>query len=258
MRPPWVPDDATWTPWLYQVTNPLRRALDGSLGGQERPPRPPPPLAPVDARQHALEALRDYLAEIRFRILDPPGEPRVFGLEPGRILTEYPENQDTAALFPRVVMLPGEAQYLPRGLSPIVFEHSRHRHGRDTVLVCAHEYREEFRLEVWATTRAQRHALVAGIEQMISAPLQETPGLRLRLPRYHDAVANFQLERRANVGDEDAVRRRRKSDITLSLRVDVLRLVNARTMQPVVEVRVLEPGGGAAFPPFPVPEGDLP
>jgi hypothetical protein len=213
-----------WKPWSTLFSDTLRRALDGTPFSQVFPPKCPPENPDADGRTHALRALRAYIAEIVFQIPEPGKQPKCFQLEPERILIEWPDSP-TNLLFPRIEFNPGTGDYLPFGLTPVVFEQTRNRHGEGTVLTCAHAYREPLEVQVWATTRQQRRALVAGLEAMFS-PLEETSGIRLRMPSFYGETVSFQPMRRMNVDDENAARRRRRADLTIEMEFNLVRLVN--------------------------------
>jgi hypothetical protein len=234
---------AEWNPWQFLVSTDLRRRLGGVLFGEQLPPRRPPPNVAEEARTYALEGLADYLREIVFQRITEGNATVPYQLPRDRVLVEWPENADNRALLPRVEFEPGLAEYLTVGTMPNVYEETWHRFGRDTVLVGTHDYQERVTLGVWASTRFQRRMLCAGIEQMLSAVIEQAPGIRLKLPRYYDQVAIFQLLERMNVDDEDAARRRRRSHIVVELRVPLVRLVNAQQLTTLVTVYTSDEAG---------------
>jgi hypothetical protein len=228
---------ALWSPWSKLFTDSLRAALDGTPFNQKFPPAPPQKNPDVDGRTHALRVLRKYIEQIVFRIPDPPTQdeprkkPREFQFEESRILLEWPDNPENL-LFPRIEFNPGEGQYLPFGLTPAVFEETRDVIKPGTVLTCANEYVENLQLQVHATRRQHRRAFVAGLEAMLSAPLEEVSGLRFKMPEYYGETVSFQLLGRSNRDDEDSAKNRRRADLTLEMRFNIVRLVNTVELVP--------------------------
>lgn len=225
----------------------MRRQIAGLLWGEQRPPKPDLPPQVHDARTHALSALARYVGEIEYRILNPPGPPKAFRIPQDRIYIEWPEDWNETLLYPSIVFEPGPAQYLPRGLAPNTFEPKRLPHAplpiSPKLLVGTHEYEEKFVITIHASTREMRRSIASGIEHFLSAPIEQSPGIRLRLPDYHGTVASFQLEERTNPDDEESMKRRRRSRITCSMRVDVLREVNAQVLRPQVRVYTSDEAG---------------
>lgn len=221
-----------WEPWQFLLSNRVRRWVAGRLLGEARPPRRPPPAPKLDARTIALKAFAEFLGEIQFTDTRAEGGDVPYRIPRDRILVDEPDDANTANVFPRLVLMPGEAQYLPFGTVPDYFEETRDLYGLGTVVACAHEYEEMVALEVWATTRAQRRMLASGIEQILATPIEEAPWVRLNPPGLFGETASFRLVRRQNVDDEDAMRRRRKATLTIELRVNLVRLVNYQVLRP--------------------------
>jgi hypothetical protein len=103
-----------------------------------------------------------------------------------------------------------------------------------------HEHQERIVLEVWATTRFMRAAIVAGLQSAFDAS-EEMSGIRIPLPHYFGQVARFTLEGDARVDDENSARRRRRQRMTVRMEVDVVRLVNTVPILPETEVVVVGP-----------------
>lgn len=227
----------------------LARLKGQSLWGAVFPPRRPPRTPTIDARQHALEALADYVREIRFSFdthaeleegLEAGEEGRVkhFRLRRDRIFTEWPDDDATRLLMPCVEFLPGLATANYPGLTPSADERSADLFGEGTVLVPQYEHVETFELEVRATTRAQRHMLLAGIEQALQ-PSEDLGSLRL-ITGHYGQTARFLVMETQRVDDEDSVRRRRRATLSVQMGIDVVRLVRvSRILSVQVPVTVV-------------------
>lgn len=215
----------------------LRSIVEGALWGDVVPEQVPPPMPHLDARQHAVAALLDYLALETFRIDDSPNAPKGFRIPRLHLLDEWPDDEKTLT-FPTIVALPGEVTIIPHGLVNDVDESTRDVFAPGTSLLVTHEHQERFPLEVWATTRFERAAIVATLERTFD-PTEERSGLLLELPRYFDQVARFTLEGSQKIDDPDAARRRRRARMTIRLEVEVVRLVAVSELEPSAEVEVV-------------------
>jgi len=207
----------------------LKRLQSTALWGAVFPPRVPPPAPSEDARQHALEALADYVAEIVF--VEPGG--KALRIERSRIFVEQPDDANTAQLMPSIEFLPGVAEHNFPGLTPSADESTIDVFGPGTVLVPQYEHVERFQIEVRATTRAQRHMLLAGIEQAMQSS-EDYGELRL-LTRYYGQPARFSTVE-GQVDDNASMTglRRRRATITVSMGIDVVKLVHA---VPIISAR---------------------
>jgi hypothetical protein len=216
----------------------LARLRSTALWGAVFPPRPPPPAPFEDARQYALEALADYVAEIVFT--EPGG--KTLRIVRDRIFAEQPDDANTAQLMPSVEFLPGTAEHNFPGLTPAADEASFEVFGPGTVLVPQYEHVERFQIEVRATTRAQRHMLLAGIEQALQ-PSEDYGELRL-LTDYYGQPARFTTIEGQVVDDESMTGlRRRRAVLTCSMGIDVVKLVRVVPIRSVrAEVAVVPSG----------------
>lgn len=200
------------------------KTIGGRLWGDVRPRAPAPPPPGVDARQHAVHALMDYLATVEFTLDQGDESPsRSFRIKRANLLDEWPDDPKDL-VFPTIVALPGEVVLTGRGFANDLDEQTRDLFGPGTCVLPLHEHQEKFVLEVWATTRFQRAAIVAGLEGAFD-PAEEYSGLRLALPGYFGQVARFTLDSNQRQDDPDSARRRRNSRLTVRLEVDVVRLV---------------------------------
>lgn len=240
-----------WTPTAPLFSAALARILRGTPFGAVFPPRPPPPNPSVDGRTHALRALRTYLREVTFQLPDPPHGTKSFRIEHSptqpRIHIGRPDWAQEL-LLPSIVFTAGEQEYLPIGLTPQTFEDSRDRYGAGTVLTCSYEYQEKVGVEVWASTKAQQRALLAGVEAALQ-PVEEFAGIRLVLPDFYAETARFTPLSRTNVDDDDAGRRRRRTDLVFEMNFNLVRLVRYVEVRPQATADVAPASPAGSCPP---------
>jgi len=217
----------------------MTKLLDGTRWGSVFPPRPAIPIAAVDGRTAVLERFADYLHCIVFRKLNPPGPPEDYQIPRERFLVEYPDDDVQPMKFPTIVFEPGRYTLDPKGLTPAADEGSRDEHGPGTVLVCSDEYVERVVLVIWASTRAQRRAILAGVEWACH-PVEEMAGVRLRVPAYYGQTAHFLALEGQNIDDEDSGRRRRRTEMVFEMRFDLVTLRRVVEIAPRAEVATYE------------------
>lgn len=219
-----------------------------SLFGAVYPPQPPPPAPTEDARGQALEALADYLAEIVYQVPQgTSGQTQALRLQRDRIFTEWPDDANTQQLMPSIEFLPGIAEANAPGLTPTVDEASYGIFGPGTALVPQHEHVEQIRIEARATTRSQRHLILAGLEQALQP--DENLGCVRLITGHYGQPARFRLVETERTEDEDSARRRRKGMLTVEVGIDVVRLVRVAQIQAVqVGVTVVPHGSNLPTP----------
>jgi hypothetical protein len=219
----------------------LRGLLFGNPFGEIYPPRqnPPPPI--VDGRTHALRVLKRYFQELQFNRSGGTDEngvvrpPITFTLPERDIHIEWPDNPEDVHLPAIALLAEDRGQYEAIGMTSYVDEESRNKYGDDTIIIWMSEYQETFVVELWAQTKAQRRAILAGLEVAFS-PLQQMAGIRFRMPEYFDQLVCFELQNKEIVEDDLAVRNRRRARLRVLMRFNVVALVNATDFAPVVTV----------------------
>lgn len=203
-----------------------------------------PPL--VDGRTAALRILKKYFQEITFYRhggFDPNSKaalpPISWRLAERDIHIEWPDAPEDVH-FPAIAFLStAPAQYESIGMTSYVDESSLDKFGPGTVLTWLSEYVETFQIELWCETKAQRRALLVGIERAMS-PLEYMAGIRFRMPDYYDQLVCFSLNTRQLVDDELAVRNRRKAILEVEMRFNVVALYPVNQLQPDVRIDVDE------------------
>jgi hypothetical protein len=143
--------------------------------------------------------------------------------------TEQPESGVKLA-FPAFAILPNnhdpDAPWLG---PPCILEDTWDRFGDDSVLVQRGEFVEELILDMWFKTRAQRRAVLAGMEESVFTT-QQGP-LYLTLPDYFDRIAVFDYKGSRRFDGDFAVKNRREAQVRLELRVEVVFLVLMRALR---------------------------
>jgi hypothetical protein len=206
--------------------------MQGTPYGRVYPERAPYDGTGEDARTTAMYALRDYIcALVFFRAGSVNGGPVSFQIDPAKGFQVEQPDDNKDLVFPSMAVVSGEGEANPTGLTPYLDEASKDVFGKDSILQVHHEHTEVFQLDIWATFRAERRALLAGL-QIAFNPTEERAGLLLKLDRYYDQTARFTLLRSAPIDGPDTMKNRRQAVATISLEVNVVQLVHYRTLQP--------------------------
>jgi hypothetical protein len=204
----------------------------GNPWGETYPPSPELPLPAVDPRTYALEVLRAYVAGLTFYRpgaapgpgAGPSAQPVPFRVPPEQFHVEPPDAEQDLVFPSMVVTSQGEEKYDSPGLTSDVEEQSADVYGRGTVLQVQYEHQEEIVLEMWAASKPERRALLAGMQVSLS-PTEQLYGLRLRMRGYYDQTVCF-TALAASRRDQDAVRGRRVAAMRIEMRFNVVRLVS--------------------------------
>ena len=198
------------------------------------------PAESVEGRDQALRALGQYLLAVQFYRSGGVGKPAIpFHLS--AFYTEQPDPEVEIKL-PAISMVAGRGEFLPGNLTPEILDCTKDVYGPGTVVRwTGNEYREVVSLEVWATQKAERRAIIKGLGA-VTSPLDGVYGLRFKLPNYYGATCRFTPLSRTNI-EEMAIENRRRAMLEVELLVNELHLINYVTMQPVIiTVDVKAPG----------------
>jgi len=146
-------------------------------------------------------------------------------------------------LFPRAAVYSMSlGNYDASNLTPVIRSRAKvYVMGEEAVyLLKASELRLDITVEVWATDKDARQALVAMLEDAF-CPVDWKYGARLELPHYYNTRANYQLTGVTYLdSDTEVARRKRGAMVTLSAQVPVLRPIALPTARPRTEVTVSE------------------
>lgn len=217
---------------------PAKQLISG-FGTEPWPPRPLRPLPAVNGRTVALRILARYISELTFHL---PGDKGSNATVPFRVPLEdvhieQPANVE-ALKMPSFVFLPGTGEYLPVGLGPSIDESSFDVHAPGTALQTQSEYQETITIEAWAHSKPLRRSLVAALEVAL-VPTEVMYGIRFVMPDYYRQTVCFTLASSMMPDDPDAVRNRRWGHLSVEMRFDVVQLVNAATLKPLVTLDVV-------------------
>lgn len=217
--------------------------LFGDPFGRVYPPKENPRVLSVDGRTVALRILKRYLRELTFYL--PGGrDPNTgkacadvpFRFREDDIHVEWPDNEEDLR-FPSIVFLStGAAKYDAIGLTTYVEEKTRDVYAPGTVLQWMSEFTENFVIEIWATKRAERRSVLAGIEAAVT-PTEQMYGLRFRMPDYFNELVCFTAMGREIFDEPDAVRGRRRARINMEMRFNQVRLVNYAELAVITQVQ---------------------
>ncbi len=215
----------------------LRSLLYGNPFGQVFPPKPNPANLAFDGRTAALRTLRKYITNLDFYQQMPPGQrSKKFSIEPENFHIEEPDHV-TDTLLPSIVVIPSRAEYESCGLVAYIEEDSRDVFKQGTVIQWQSSCVEKIQLEVWASSKALRRGICAGIETAMS-PTEQMSGLRFRMPDYFDQLVNFSLNKREIMQDSDSLKNRRKAQFEIEFVYNVVALVNYASLEVTTQVEV--------------------
>lgn len=215
--------------------------------GDVWPPRDQPPPQTVDGRTVALRILKKYVSELKF--YRPGGKDRdgrpcppiEFQVLPANIHIEWPDDPvELQTSFPSIVFLSqSAAEYAAIGLATNYDEESVDRFAPGTMVQIQSEFTETFALEIWADSKAQRRSLLAGLETALT-PFETMYGIRFRMPDYYDQLVCFSLGSRNLVDDDLGTKNRRRAQLLIEMRFNVVALVNVNRLDPSTTVETTD------------------
>lgn len=220
-------------PFPANLPKALTDILFGDPWGRVFPKRPPVPAATqeVDGRTVALRILRDYVTALVFYLPNAKGLPPIpFQMLPENFHLEWQRGMPDSLKFPSCVVEGSRSDYDAIGLVAYVEESTRDVYAPGTVLQWQAEYIETINLELWASEEPSLRSMLAGIETAIS-PTEQMSGLRFRMPDYFNELVCFTLNRRENYGESDASKGRRRAQVELEMRFNIVALVDYVQLQ---------------------------
>jgi hypothetical protein len=216
----------------------LRDLLVGTPFGEVFPKKPAIIRPTNDGRTVALEILKKYISLLTFRRAGAVGGPPIaFRIAKENIHIEWPDHEVNDE-YPGVVMLQVEdGVYEAIGLTSHIDESTKDVYAPGTVILTQSEYTETFALEVHTSLKPERRAVIVGLEQALT-PTEQMYGIRFRMPDYYDQHVCFTVMSRRLNDDPDSARHRRIATLNIEMRYNVVALIDAVTMRPIVKVNV--------------------
>lgn len=214
--------------------------LYNSQVGVVYPPQAAPLLPDRDARDYAMEALKRYLCALVFRRTNADGlEPIPFQLPLDSVQVQQPDDPKDLPL-PGIGIIPGRGIHEQFGLGPpTTLDGSDDVAGPGTALLHLSDYIEPFIIEVWGSKKAERRALVAGIQ----AAMRQSDGsqaIYLNLPEYYGMTASFYLDATQYIDGDEVSRNRRRAQLSVLLTVCEVAVTNVRPLNASIEMTVLD------------------
>lgn len=197
--------------------------------GDVYPVAGPVPLEEMDAREHALRALADFIADLEFANPDSMKVP-TFQIERSNVFTAMPPDPSQLK-FPAVAFMPARGKHDQYALGPAddVGDVGDAGPGQSTLLLG--EYVETFAVECWANHDALRTSMLAGIASAIRTG-SWSQALLLNLSPDYNAIARFTLVDSEHIDDPDVVRGRVRARLYLLLEVPEIKTVFGSVLQP--------------------------
>lgn len=215
----------------------VRGLLSGTPFGELYPPKTGRPFLAIDGRTAALHVLREYVTNLVFyRSGGPMAPPIAFSIKEANFHIEWPD-YEVDEVSPSIAIVSSRANYDVIGLVSYIEEETRDVYGQGTVLQWQAEYVETINLEVMTAKKAERRAILAGLETSFS-PTEQYSGLRFRMPEYYDELVCFTLNKREVMDDPDSAKNRRKAQLEMEMRFNIVALVNYQDAKPVIQVNV--------------------
>jgi hypothetical protein len=212
--------------------------LQGTPFGEIFPPKQNPDFLAIDGRTAAMRVLRKYISFLQFFRAGDKGQPPIpFQIPIDDIHIEWPDNE-VDMRFPSIVFLSqGRANYDAIGLGTNLLEQTADRFGAGTVLQVQSEYTENFAIEIWASKKPERRAILAGLEVALT-PTEQMYGIRFTVPEYYDQVCRFTLMDREIFDEPDGALNRRRARLYLEMTINMVALVNYRRIEPMMKTEV--------------------
>ena len=215
------------------ISDRIRKLLVGDPFGDVYPERLQPVVSVLDGRTVAMRILADYMSELTFYRSGGVGKmPVPFQIARKNIHVEAFPDYEEDLVFPSIAFLPGRGEYVPIGLTAFIEEASRDVYAPGTALQWMSEYTETFTIELWASQKPERRALVAGLEQAL-VPTAQLFGIRFQMPDYYQQLVCFTLNGRTNIDDNDSAKNRRRAHMEVEIRYNVVALVNVSELNPL-------------------------
>jgi hypothetical protein len=215
----------------------LRNQLFGTPFGEVFPPKANPNFLAIDGRTAALHVLRDYVCALTFFRSGGQGKPAIpFSIDPGNFYIEWPDSSEDMT-FPSIAIVHSRADYDVIGLTSYIEEDTRDVFAPGTVLQWQSEYTETINLELWVAKQSERRGLLGALETAFT-PTEQMSGLRFAMPEYYGELVCFTLNRREVMDEPDSARNRRRAQLEMEMRFNIVALVNYVPLTPTIQTKV--------------------
>lgn len=227
----------------------IKKAFQGTPFGNVYPAKELPIPSTIDGRTAALRLLRRYISELTFYRTGPLvseatastdrvyGAPIAFRIKEENIFIEAADKEVELSL-PTIAIDPGKGIYNPIGLTAWNDPDTQDVYGKGTIVTWMSEYQETLTIEISASNRAERRALVLGLEQALN-PTEQMSALRFKMDAYYGQLCAFSLNAR-EFDDSEAMDGRRKARLEVDLTFTQCALVNYTEMNPMLGIIVTE------------------
>lgn len=207
--------------------------------GDVYPPAPAPSGTGFSGREHALRALKRFMACIVFERRGARNQPPIRFMVPSTEINIYePDDVKNVEMPFTIGVHPGLGSHEAFTLGPAaVDESTMDKYGVGTVLVDRSEYDEQIQIELLSSKHAMLVALECGLSEAFTT-WQDSYALRLRLPDYYDQVATFELVTTQYQDDGGAFKNRRRCLLGVNMAVPEVSLVRYKPFRPETMQRV--------------------
>lgn len=197
-------------------------------------------LPDKDARDYSLERLREYFCALIFQRTGGIGQPTIpFQLPEDSVHIAQPDDVKDLPL-PAIAIIPGRGVHETYGLGPpVMLDGTVGIAGPGTALLRQGDYVENFVVEIWASKKAERRAMLAGLKSALRAS-DSSSSIYLSLPSYFNMTAGFMLNESQPIDGDEVSRNRRRAHLMVELRVCEVRLTNVRELNTSVGTTVLD------------------
>jgi hypothetical protein len=207
--------------------------LNNTPIGTVFPADTPPAYRSVDARTAGLLVLKEYLSELTFMKPGDGGTAVPFQILPGNIHIEEPDYEQDLIMPALVFEGIGDATIDDMGFYD---ETSTDLFAKSTVLWVHAEHAEFINMRIWTASRAERRAILAGLE-VAMAPVEEIYGMSLVAKNYYGQTVSI-CPISTSRDDSMAGQNRRQATFKIDLRINIVQLVNYRKVVPLARVQM--------------------
>jgi hypothetical protein len=188
----------------------------------------------MDPRGAAAQALAVYLEKVVFSVAG--GHQFHFA----QVLREWPESFEQLK-YPSAAITSASEPRTPHALTPVALEWSWNEYAPNSVLWQTDDLAVEFQVDCWLTTKPERQAVIARLDDVFS-PTETRSGLLLQAPPEYFCLPIRYSYRGGDRVDNSAAafNRDREYRAKVLAEVPVVHLRRAVELQPLTRLEVLE------------------